>query len=46
MVKSLLLNIVYKDYTEINRKFLFLPVEIWMRLVKIVQIDLKFPRKR
>jgi len=46
MVKSLLLNIEYKDYTEINRKFLILPVIIWNPLVKIVQIGLKYHRKR
>jgi len=40
------MNLEYKDYTEINRKILFLPVEIWMLPVKIVQIGLKYSRKR
>jgi len=39
------MNLEYKGYTEINRKFLFLPVIGWNLLV-IIQIYLKYPKKR
>jgi hypothetical protein len=39
------MNLEYKDYNEINGKFLFLPVKIWMLLVKTVQIDLNIPER-